>query len=245
MGWFRFGGHDCREFELRIEHYPSIPTPERQTEAFPVPGRNGTLYYDKGNFANVTVSYECWFRAYDRQRIVPELGRKINAWLLGAGTEYQPLQDSYSPTFIRMARAPQGAGSIVNRFMLHGRCTIDFDCKPQMFLIDGLRAVQLESGATLTNRFPFPALPLIQVTGSGTGTLTVGSLQIELQSLTATQPITIDCERQNVYYAEASGQNQPVSIAGMEWPTLPEGETQISWSGGITAVSVIPRWWTV
>ena len=230
MGWFKFGGHDCREFELRIEHYPSIPTPERQTEPFNVPGRNGTLYYDKGNFANVTVSYEVWFRAYDRRRIVPELGRKINAWLLGAGTDYQPLQDSYSPTFIRMARAPQGAGSITNRFMLHGRCTIDFDCKPQMFLIDGLRAVQLESGATLTNRYP---------------TLTVGSLQIELQSLTTTQPVTIDCERQNVYYTETSGQNQPVVIDGMEWPTLPEGETKISWSGGITAVSVTPRWWTV
>lgn len=245
MGWFNFAGHDCREFQLRIEHIPSIPTPERQTEAFQVPGRNGTLYYDKGNFANVTVSYECWFRAYDRQRIVPELGRKINAWLLGAGTDYQPLQDSYSPAFIRMARAPQGAGSITNRFMLHGRCTIDFDCKPQMFLIDGLRAVQLESGGSLVNRYPFPALPLIQVTGSGTGTLTVGSLQIELQSMTATQPITIDCDRQNVYYTAASGQNQPVLINGMQWPALPEGETEISWSGGITAVSVTPRWWTV
>lgn len=240
MGWFKFGGHDCREFELRIEHYPSIPTPERQTEAFPVPGRNGTLYYDKGNFANVTVSYECWFRAYDRQRIVPQLGQKINAWLLGAGTQYQPLQDSYNPTFLRMARAPQGAGAIVNRFMLHGRCTIDFDCKPQMYLIDGLRQRPVDSGAILINRYPFPALPLIQVTGTGTGTLTVGQVEVQLSGMVETKPVVIDCERQNT--------NDPqdvLSSAGMEWPSLPEGQTQISWTGGITAVSIAPRWWTV
>lgn len=242
MGWFKFGGHDSREFELRVEHYPVIPTPERSTTAMDVPGRNGMLYYDNGNFNNVTVSYECWFRAFDRQRIVPQLGRKINAWLLGAGTGYQPLQDSYSPGFIRMARAPAGAGDITNRFMLHGRCTISFDCKPQMYLIDGMRAVEIQSGDTLRNRFPFPALPLIVVTGSGNGTLTVGTAQVQLQSLSPDTPLAIDSERENVYPPST---NQPVQIAGMQWPTLPEGDTQISWSGGITAVNITPRWWTI
>ena len=28
-------------------------------------------------------------------------------------------------------------------------------------------------------------------------------------------------------------------------PELPEGKTQITWTGGITAVEVIPRWWTL
>ena len=110
MGWFKWAGHDSRDFGMQVEHIPGIPTPARTLNSFDVPGHNGTLHYDTGGFENVTVEYECWFRAYDRRRIVPELGRKINGWLLGSGFGYQPLQDSYSPGFVRMAVPASGAG---------------------------------------------------------------------------------------------------------------------------------------
>ena len=146
MGWFKFDGKDSREFGLQVEHIPAIPTPERILNEFSVPGRNGVLHYDTGSFSNVTVEYECWFRAYDRQRIVPELGRRINGWLLGNGFGYRLLQDSYSPDFVRMAIPATGAGEIVNRFMLHGRCTVAFNCKPQQFLLSGLLPMTISSG---------------------------------------------------------------------------------------------------
>ena len=239
MGWFKWAGHDSRDFGMQVEHIPGIPTPSRTLNSFDVPGHNGTLHYDTGGFENVTVEYECWFRAYDRRRIVPELGRKINGWLLGSGFGYQPLQDSYSPGFVRMAVPASGAGEITNRFMLHGRCTVAFDCKPQLFLLDGLRPMTISSGAALSNRYPFEALPVIEVTGTGTGALTVGNLQVELTGMSGT--LTIDCERGNAYNAD----NVTVILDGGAFPSLPPGDTEISWSGGITAVRITPRWWTI
>lgn len=239
MGWFKFDGKDSREFGLQIEHIPVIPTPERILNEFSVPGRNGVLHYDTGSFSNVTVEYECWFRAYDRQRIVPELGRRINGWLLGNGFGYRPLQDSYSPDFVRMAIPATGAGEIVNRFMLHGRCTVAFNCKPQQFLLSGLLPMTISSGTVLSNHFHFPALPVIEVTGTGAGTLTIGDLQIELTGLSGT--MSIDCERGNAYNAD----NVTLKLDGGAFPSLPPGDTQISWTGGITAVRITPRWWTI
>ena len=239
MGWFKWAGHDSRDFGMQVEHIPGIPTPSRTLNSFDVPGHNGTLHYDTGGFENVTVEYECWFRAYDRRRIVPELGRKINGWLLGSGFGYQSLQDSYSPGFVRMAVPSSGAGEITNRFMLHGRCTVAFDCKPQLFLLAGLRPITISSGATLSNRYPFEALPVIEVTGTGTGALTVGNLQVELTGMSGT--LTIDCERGNAYNAD----NVTVILDGGAFPSLPPGDTEISWSGGITAVRITPRWWTI
>ena len=138
-----------------------------------------------------------------------------------------------------MAVPSSGAGEITNRFMLHGRCTVAFDCKPQLFLLDGLRPITISSGATLSNRYPFEALPVIEVTGTGTGALTVGNLQVELTGMSGT--LTIDCERGNAYNAD----NVTVILDGGAFPSLPPGDTEISWSGGITAVRITPRWWTI
>lgn len=35
------------------------------------------------------------------------------------------------------------------------------------------------------------------------------------------------------------------TILSDDFPELPEGKTQITWTGGITAVEVTPRWWTL
>lgn len=32
---------------------------------------------------------------------------------------------------------------------------------------------------------------------------------------------------------------------GGEFPTLPAGETRVTWSGGVTAVEITPRWRTL
>src|SRR5699024_7591964 len=135
MGWFKFDGRDSRELGLQVEHIPAIPTPERILNEFSVPGRNGVLHYDTGSFSNVTVEYECGFRAYDRQRIVPVLARRINGWLPGNWFGFRLLQDSYRPDFVLMAVTATGPGEIVNRFMLHRRCTVAFSCKPLQFLL--------------------------------------------------------------------------------------------------------------
>lgn len=240
MGWFKFDGRDSREFGIRVEHIPGIPVPVRSVTEHTVPGRSGVLHTDNGSFEPVTVEYEVWFRD-GRRRTIPQTAHAIKAWLLG-GSGYRWLQDSYDPDFVRRA-APAGIEDMENRFMLHGRTTLRFDCDPRAFLLTGLVPQTVANGTVLFNAYPFPALPLLKVTGSGDGTLTVGGLEVTLSGLT--DYIYIDCERQNVYRALDENKNEVLVSDGAAFPVLAPGETAVSWSGGVTGVEITPRWWTV
>ena len=55
--------------------------------------------------------------------------------------------------------------------------------------------------------------------------------------------VILDCEAQNAY--GAGGVNRNATISAPEFPALETGETAVSWTGSITGVSVIPRWWTL
>ena len=52
----------------------------------------------------------------------------------------------------------------------------------------------------------------------------------------------LNCETHNAYNASGFCNE---TILSDDFPELPEGKTQIAWTGGITAVEVTPRWWTL
>ena len=82
----------------------------------------------------------------------------------------------------------------------------------------------------------------LTVTGTGAGTLTVGGRTVTIKNLPDGYVI-LDCEAQNAY--GAGGVNRNATISAPEFPALETGETAVSWTGSITGVSVIPRWWTL
>ena len=54
--------------------------------------------------------------------------------------------------------------------------------------------------------------------------------------------IVLDSDTQNAYYGAFNLNN---TISAPEFPTLPSGESVVRWTGGITGVEIIPRWWTL
>ena len=54
--------------------------------------------------------------------------------------------------------------------------------------------------------------------------------------------VDLNCETHNAYNAGGFCNN---TILSDDFPELPPGKTQITWTGGITAVEVTPRWWTL
>lgn len=231
--FFIFDGKNSLDYGIRIESYPDRPYPERSYNAYTVPGRNGSLIYDTGAYANVTQSYDCNFRtkatAYDMQRYLTD-------WLL-MPTGYRELEDSYSPDVYRKAifAGPTDVSTFFGKF---GKCTLDFNCLPQRYLKSGRIPLEVTSGMTLVNDGE-DALPLISVTGSGSGTIGIGSSTIELSDIP--EGLTIDSEVQNVY-AGADNKNSLATISG-GFPILKRGHTGITFSGGVTALTITPRWW--
>ena len=219
MHKFWFARHCCREYGIYVSGENTFNGSERDYELVSIPGRSGDLIRDNKRYKNITVSYPAFIhkdflRNTDAAR----------AWLLGSPMTYQKLEDDYHPDEYRMA-VFTGPLDFDTRFLNRsGETTLNFNCKPHRYIKAGTWVQALENGHVLLNNWD-ESLPLIQITGSGSMD---GSL-------------TLDAETQNAY-SGLENKNGTIRIAGGEFPTLPAGETRITWSGGVTAVEITPRW---
>ena len=96
------------------------------------------------------------------------------------------------------------------------------------------------SDPMLKNPFSFPAQPIFKVYGDSGGELYVGEQKITIHSIQ--DYVLLNCETHNAYNASGFCNE---TILSDDFPELPEGKTQITWTGGIRTVKVIPRWWTL
>lgn len=234
--YFFFNGARSIDKGLTIEYCPSVGTGQRVVEKIPVPGRSGDLVIDTGAYGNYIQPYEIWFK--DKLRGTTRAARDIAQWLL-SGVGYMRLEDTYDPEVFRLAMFT-GPFDVENWMLTHGRATLEFDCQPQRWLKTGQRPVAVQSGQSLINTWQ-PAKPLIQVTGTGDGTLVVGGSTISISDMTGA--ITLDSETEDAY-SGTENLNNNVQVNG-GYPILQNGETAVSFSGGITAVQITPKWWSL
>lgn len=238
---FIFGKKATWDFPiLKVEKYPDIPAPVKRFEAVSIPGRNGNVHIFEGSFDNITKSYECYFHADD---FVSATAHEVKAWLV-APQGYQRLIDLYDPDCFYRASVLE-AIKIENWMNQYARFTVNFTCDPRAFLISGDNQIPVDtSGIVLRSPCDFPALPLITIHGTGDGTISVGGTTVQLFSMVDT--VTLDCELQDAY-RDRGGilENWNNKIYAPEFPVLQPGENEISWSGGVERVEIIPRWWTL
>ena len=223
---------------MRIEKYPKIVSPARRRKAVVVAGRNGALHYQENAFDNYTQPYECYFHS---ALSAAEQAHKIKAWLLHDGG-YQKLQDTYDPAHYRLATFASSM-SIENVFNKYGRCVINFDCAPQAFLVSGDHPVYYETSGGIYNPTLFPASPLVTVYGTGAGTVTLGQTTVVIHTMA--DQLILDCDLQNAYRQIADGivENCNGTIYAPQFPVLQPGENAVEFTGDITRLEIIPRWW--
>lgn len=218
-----------------VEHYPVRIVPERALTETEIAGRNGALVQYDGNWNNYTQEYEVYISA-EKTGFV-RAARAVAEWL-SAPVGYQRLEDSYEPDVYRMAyyAGGQDIESILNRF---GRATIEFVCKPQRFLKSGEAPKTFTEAGTLTNITRMDALPVITVYGTG-GTVTVNDTTVEISEIE--DYVVLDCELMDAY---KGNENRNPYVSAADFPVLVSGINNISFSGGITSLEIVPHWWTI
>lgn len=238
MGVILFNGKCSADYDILIEHSPNYEFPQKDYEIIHVPGKNGDIVIDKGSYKNINRSYDIAIGSLDKEFIL--LANKISEWLNSA-SGYARLEDSYEPEYYRLA-VYEESGTIENILGHAGRITINFNCKPQRFLKSGDESIEVSSGTKLYNQTGFTALPIITVKGNGDGVLRIGNYIATITSIESS--ITIDSERGDIYKGTAN-LNSRVTLKDKKFPKLISGDNEISFSGGITSVEVIPKWWTL
>lgn len=235
---FKFGDLSTSDFDMYAEKFPAQIGAQRKHSSVSVPGRNGDLHFLENAFSNYTQPYACYFHG---DLPTPEQAHAVKAWLLGSGA-YRRLEDVYDPNHFRLASflGPIDIENILNKY---GRCTVNFDCAPQSFLKSGEIAVEFSDAGILHNPTAFEALPLITVYGTDAGTVTIGEYTVTINAIT--DPIILDCDTQNAYSQPGEGalENQNGNIRTVPFPSLSPGDNVIAFTGGITNLEIIPRWW--
>lgn len=235
MRRFWFNGKCSAAFGITANGTGTFDAPERDVESVSIAGVNGDLILDNGRFKNKTVPYPVFIHR--------EFGKNaaaVRAWLMSA-KGYCRLEDEYNPDTYRMAIFAGPIDFDMQFLNKIGETTLFFNAKPQRFLKSGDQVLSITAATTLRNPTAFPAKPMITVHGNTAGTLTVGERTVEIKSI-PDGSLVLDCEIMDAYW---EGNNRNSCIYAPEFPELVPGNNAISWTGGITAVEIIPRWWTL
>lgn len=230
MIWWH--GKSSDDVGVIVERYPSITIPTRKQEKISIPGRSGDLIIEQDAYENYTQRYDVYVSA-ERPRLTT-VSHIVAEWLMVKG--YQRLEDSYWADTFRLA-CYKGSTSIENVLNRFGRATIEFDCKPQRYYKSGDLPLILENGQQVANPSPFTAKPLLHISGSGAGTVSDGTNTL---NLTDCDDITVDCDIMQIYRGTTNKNN----VGAGAFLALGK-ESTITWTGGITAVTMTPRWWTL
>ena len=232
---FEFDGVSSLAMGLQIEGEPVYHTGSKIVQKYTVPGRPGALVYDTGAYSNSEAAYTVSLVNGD----IEEKLYAITAWLCNP-IGYARLEDTQEPDVFRLAYCDEPL-EFVRKLKLTGKGTIHFDCMPQRYLKSGDEYEAVSSGATLTNDY-MPARPLIEVTGSSGGTLTINNTVMTFSNVPTT--LTVDCENCLVY-AGTTNYSSLVSLSGYDFPILKPGSNAVAFSGGVTGIRIKPRWWTL
>lgn len=229
---FYLDGIDARsvgiQLQAPIEFSEAVPIFEAQT----IPGRNGDLIWETGSYENRSGSASCFCLQKDVEKSVSASGK-----FLTGKKGYRRLETSDDPDHFWLARV-ENSPRIGMRMSALSPFEIGFDCKPQRFAKAGEYAIEFTENGYLFNQYGQTALPLITLYGNGSGQLIVGDCVVEIKSIDGM--LILDSETQNAYNNDG---NQNMNINAPVFPTLPDGEIRIEFSGDIERIEIVPRWW--
>lgn len=232
-----WAGKSSQDLGIVVEKPPIIKRPARKFTKYTIPGRNGDIIEQQDAWDNYTQTYTIWAGGSDYGS-APITYSAISSWLLSS-KGYQRLEDSFEPDIFREAyfTGPVDADNILTKV---GRCELSFVCKPQRFLKIGEKTTTYTStNSQLYNPTQFEAKPLIKVTGSGNGTVTLNGVTMTITGMT--DYIYIDCESMNVYRLESENKN---SLVSGSFPTIAPGTNTLAFTG-VTNVAITPKYFTI
>jgi phage-related protein len=212
-----------------VEESRTLGLPERDAETVHVAGRNGDVLLDRGCYRNEKIQYDMF--AFRLEEIFP-----LADFLAAARNGYVLVQDSDAP-WQRIGRLSGNVPleQIIRNKLL--RWTLTLDCKPQKYAdynaaIAGTTSVSLAPPAGYSQ-----SEPRIEITGSGSITLTFPQGNIIVPGLQNT--LVIDSGLMLAYKTANDGTRAAVDV-----PFFPvfTGAATVSVTGSVTATKIFPRW---
>lgn len=233
MGNFTFNGISANAKGLLVSGVNTMNGAERRVTSVQIPGRSGNIIFDDGAWNNVRLSYPCAIKGGYAAKAA-----QIREWLGNLSGGYYRLSDTYNTDEFRLARFAGAFDAESWAAMRGADCMIEFDCKPQRWLLSGETETSLAAGTrSVTNPTANEAHPLLKVTATASGaTIRANG---KTMTINTTTPIYIDCENMLVYRV-SDGANMAGSFSG-DFITLVSGANSIVLTNCSAVIK--PRWY--
>ena len=245
MNSFTYNGVNSLAMGLRIESKNVFSAPAYDTKFQAIPGRDGDLIRTNGRFPNAQVTYTVFLPAKSQAELAQKL-TAVKSWLYTEPDRYHILTDTYDTATYRKAVINTQL-DIEDQLGKIGVFTVSFSCLPFKFLLSGQQEISVSTAPyTLANPTAFASKPYIKVLGSGAGTLKIshgrGRDIPTWEFADINGYVEIDSEEMNFYKGSVSCNE---AVEGDGFPILRSGNNGISFTGGITGLTILPRWVTL
>ena len=231
--YFIYDGISSEEFGIKIKKggINNFSSPQRSYETIQVKGRNGDLVIDNGNYENFTLEIECYLDA--RNSNLNAMSMEIKKWLMSdLGYKKLILSTDSNYYYEAICANKLDISEMVENF---GECLIVFNCKPLKREVFGDSRITLTQSSSLYNN-GLASSPYIKVVGSGDITIDINNQRLVLKGVE--EYIEVDTELYNCFKGNVNQNNKMYS----DFPVLEEGKNEISFTGSVTQLEILPRW---
>lgn len=224
--WFKFNGIDSRDMGIIVTSVPEKAKPKRNITTVQIPGRSGALHIDEGTYNSYTQKISCKIK--DRHK-----ADLITAWLDGCGELILSSEpDKYYTAYIV---AQWSIKSMLQRFQSF---SVTFDVDPFKYSVNAFEdTINISSPITVFGKGSAQAAPMMTITGDGDITILINGREYVLKNVD--EYVTIDSDAQEVFKDSESRNSLYYS---MEFPRLDPGSNNISWTGAVSNIEIVPRW---
>lgn len=126
-----FNGVNSADYGIVLSGGGTYATPERVITSVEVPGRNGDIQYDEGNYRNIVVTYPAGLAKNFTTEYLDFIRKAKSAPV------YSKLTDTYHPEYYRYGTMIEEMTPEAGTALRSGKFDLTFNCKPQRYLVSG------------------------------------------------------------------------------------------------------------
>ena len=223
-------GATASSYGIVVTELPPVETAGRRDTPYNVPRKSGSIHVQDGSVDEI-VKRVAMYLPYEQGVTVSEL-RTVMAWLSGSGQLRLSDEDDryYNARIIRAVDYTPWVTGYNDRIV-----EVYFDCEPFAYHRNASAIDCRTSGSSYTNPGLSEARPLIQCTGRGNVTFTIGGTEFTLQNISGSASsdgtLYVDCRDMECYSQTGQGVRTARNYKMIgEFPVIAPGAFTIAWT---------------
>jgi predicted phage tail component-like protein len=235
LQYFTYDNKVSSDFGIIITKINQLSAPQRNIEVIEVDGRQGPILNDKGNYKPFELELECSIDSSNAN--INDISRDIKR-LLQTDFRFKKLilsdDDEYYYEAVCINKLD--IEEVIEQL---GEFQLVFLCKPLRKVLQGENKITLTKHGVIYNKY-IVSRPNIKIVGNGDITININNQKLILKNVE--NEIEVDSEIMNCYKSISGVVTNQNNKMYSEFPIIEEGLNNISWTGNVTRVEIIPRW---